>query len=287
LARVIVICAFIPALGNGYFSSTPEGSVRERMNKRRAVGIVDATRFWFDRRLAELVIVVGAAVCLLAHVSSGRQVNQESIKRKTVISEALMVDSSVAGIGAILGVDPANNTGITFFNVSNSNSLHIGVQGNASPYVSLKNARSNAGIDISIVPPGRASIQLRNRVPRAELDLEIHDDGRPMASLGDAHGVRLQFFGSVQKGEPVGFGVNDETGTGVMQITSGDKLTKISIFDSRRHLRTIMGLLAGKGPGFLWYDRALNPLLEMTEDSDGRPKINVNDPVARESRTFK
>ena len=108
-----------------------------------------------------------------------------------------------------------------------------------------------------------------------------------MARLGDTRVARVELFGSETKGESIGCALLDKSGNRVVQLTHSDKITNMSLFDKERRVRTVLGRLPGKGPGFQLYDRSLFPLVEMTEGLDGQPKINVNDPVARDSRTYK
>jgi hypothetical protein len=240
------------------------------------------------RRLAAIAVTIGAVQCLLAHVSSGRQVNQEVVKRKIVISEALMLEPSVAGIGAILSAGPdATYSGMSVFGSKNPRALQIGYTENESPFISLKSAQLNAVLDIRVVPPGIPTIHFGNRVPGAGLDLAIFEDGQPMAALEDAHGVRVRFFGPEPQDEQVGFAVCDKKGSQSMRLTHSNKLTNIAMFDDQGHVRTLLGRVAGKGPAILWYDPRRNRVLEMTDEPDGRPKIIINDQVARQSRTLK
>jgi hypothetical protein len=127
-----------------------------RMNKGRVFASVLFTQSCVVRRLAGAIIVIGAFHYLLVQVSAGRQVNQEVMKRKVVIAESLLLNSSVAGIGAILGVGPRNDAGMTFFNLKNSNSLYFGHI--ESPFLSIKPSELNEGMKFTVLPPGNASI---------------------------------------------------------------------------------------------------------------------------------
>jgi len=253
-------------------------------NERRALGNHVFSRFRLVRRLAGVVIVIGATHCLLVHASFSRQANQEVMKRKLVIAENLQLNSSGAGIGAILAVDPKKDAGITFFNLKSSSSLHVG--NIVSPFVSLR-SETGVGMNISILPPGYASIQLQSRLPVAELSLAVYEDDQPVAFWEDSHGARVNVFGAGASGDPAGISLFDKVGKLVLRLGRSSRMINMSLFDSQGHLRSILGQLAGKGPGFLLYDRALHPLIEFTEDPVGRPLIKVNDPVARESRTLK
>jgi hypothetical protein len=265
-----------------------EFSMPPRLRNWRSIGCVGVSQFLLAVRPAVTPVLVGAILCVVVDACSGRQVNQERIKRKIVIAEDLLVESSVDGVHARFSAGAADDPGISFVNSNTSSRLRIVLDiAHDRPYMSLMNKSSNTRMDVNMVTPREPFIQMQNGAPKAELSLGVYENNQPTVSMSDSHDVRINLSGQYREGGPVGLYVKNKAGSEIIKLSRSAKLVSTALFDNQSHVRAIVGIVTGKAPSFESYDCSLNRLLELTEDAVGRPTIKLNDPVARESRTFK
>jgi hypothetical protein len=250
-----------------------------------ATGILSRRRF--HGRLPWVPAIIGAGLLFVAHVSSGRQAEQEVIRAKVVVAERFMLDSPDPNVGATFGVDPAGQASIVFFGLRPFRHLSIGVYKDGLAGLSMRRDEPKTRINLVIQPSGSPTLRLASDLPKAELDLRVRRDHAPWITLIAQDGPALSISGPGEKDQSAAIALSPKVGKPTIRMSDSRELTSASMFDSEGHIRTLVGWRPGDAPHFFLYDRDIHAMLEMTEEGDGTPVIKINDPVARESRVLK
>jgi hypothetical protein len=237
-------------------------------------------------RLAGIVAIAAATMLCQEHLSRGYQTQQDVIRKRVVSAEILVLGSPAAKRIAMLAVDPTNQVSMLFLHMQNSRFLQVGLFGEGSPSVDFRSSANQSRMTLSVPSSGNPRLRLMQSIPRGEFDLGVRPGDSHAFIVDDAGKNRISFSAPGPKGDTAVLAFSDKKGNSVIRFSYSNKITHLSL-DNEENLRAIVGLLPGKPPGFLLYDRALIPLFEMTTDDENRPLIRLNDPVARESHTFK
>jgi hypothetical protein len=222
------------------------------------------------------------------HASSARQVVENTIVKKIIVANAFYLASPGMKVGAVIGSDPTNQTSLYFFNIRRTSELTLGLFNNQMPGISMNGEKEDARkkILLSALSTG-PSLSIGDRRAGGGLSLSVDGDGRPVTELFRPNGAGVLICGAGKRASPVGILLTNASGSTVTNVTVSDRLSQFSLFDDQRHIRAVLGMMPGKNPSFILYDRAIRSLLEMTTDARGKPTIKTNNFATHKSTTLK
>lgn len=235
-------------------------------------------------RPAWAATILGATILFVSHVSSGRQVEQETIRAKVVVAQTFLLDAAGGNSAVALGVDSAGQ-GLLFFQ-GRRTPVHLTI-GNSKPGpgIALSKEETRTRMDLALSQSGSPSLRLASDVPQVDLRLAVWGDAESRITLAKQDSEVLSLFG-----------LRGNAGTGLRLLRGKDgprivlsdskKQTQASIAGQEGNVRTLIGANVVQGPAFLIYDRALENLLVLIEEADGKETIMFTDPVTRIPRSM-